>query len=63
MSSADSDAGKVSASPTQGTLNRKPGELYPPIEPYNTGWLTVSDLHEIFYEECGSMDGNPVVYM
>ena len=39
------------------------GELYPPIEPYNSGYLTVSDIHEIYYEECGNKDGNPVVYL
>ena len=46
-----------------GSPSRKPGELYPPIEPYNSGWLTVSDIHEIYYEECGNKDGNPVVYL
>ena len=40
---------------------RQPGELYPPIEPYNSGYLTVSDIHEIYYEECGNKEGNPVV--
>lgn len=24
--------------------------LYPPIEPYRTGYLRVSDLHEIYFE-------------
>jgi len=41
----------------------KPGELYPPIEPYNHGWLRVSDIHEIYYEESGNKDGNPVVFL
>ncbi|KAL6076181.1 Proline iminopeptidase, variant 3 [Balamuthia mandrillaris] len=35
--------------------------LYPPIEPYNTGRLKVSSLHEIYYEECGNPNGKPVV--
>lgn len=39
------------------------GELYPTIEPYNSGFLTVSDIHEIYYEECGNKDGNPIVYL
>ena len=43
--------------------SRRPGELYPPIEPYNTGWLAVSDIHEIYYEECGNKDGNPIILM
>ncbi|WP_071516302.1 prolyl aminopeptidase [Geitlerinema sp. PCC 9228] len=38
-------------------------DFYPPIEPYNTGWLQVSDLHEIYYEESGNPDGKPVVFL
>eukprot|EP00455_Lapot_gusevi_P023711 TRINITY_DN2460_c0_g1_i1.p1 TRINITY_DN2460_c0_g1~~TRINITY_DN2460_c0_g1_i1.p1 ORF type:complete len:373 (-),score=115.71 TRINITY_DN2460_c0_g1_i1:84-1067(-) len=37
--------------------------LYPPIEPYSTGRLRVSDLHEVYYEECGNPQGNPVVFL
>lgn len=36
-------------------------ELYPPIEPYETGRLKVSELHEIFYEIAGSPAGKPVI--
>ena len=43
--------------------SKPPGELYPPIEPYNSGFLTVSDIHEIFYAEYGNRDGNPIVYL
>ncbi len=35
--------------------------LYPEIEPYKTGMLRVSDIHEIYFEECGNPDGKPVV--
>lgn len=35
--------------------------LYPPIEPFETGFLRVSDLHEIYYEVSGAPDGKPVV--
>ena len=42
---------------------RKPGELYSPIEPYNRGWLRVSDIHEIYYEESGNKGGNAVVFL
>ncbi|MEL6365675.1 MAG: prolyl aminopeptidase [Pseudomonadota bacterium] len=35
--------------------------LYPPVEPYETGRLKVSDLHEIYYEVSGSPTGKPVV--
>jgi proline iminopeptidase len=31
--------------------------LYHPIEPYDTGRLRVSDIHEIYYEQCGNPKG------
>jgi proline iminopeptidase len=37
--------------------------LYPPIEPYLTGRLKVSPLHEMHYEECGNPSGKPVVFL
>src|SRR5436853_190080 len=37
--------------------------LYPPIEPYDTGRLKVSDVHEIYYEQCGNPNGKPVVFL
>ena len=47
------------------TLSKPPYErtLYPEIEPYNSGMLRVSDIHEIYFEECGNPDGKPVVYL
>jgi proline iminopeptidase len=38
-------------------------ELYPPIEPYKTGYLQVSDLHTIYFEESGNKDGKPVIFL
>ncbi len=38
-------------------------ELYPELEPYNQGRLKVSDLHELYYEECGNPKGDPVVFL
>lgn len=38
-------------------------DLYPEIEPYDSGMLQVSDLHEIYYEQCGNPDGKPVVFL
>ncbi len=35
--------------------------LYPEIEPYRTGWLKVSPLHDLYFEECGSPAGKPVL--
>lgn len=37
--------------------------LYPHIEPYAQGHLEVSDLHELYYEECGNPAGKPVVFL
>src|SRR6476660_4577425 len=37
--------------------------LYPEIVPYRTGRLKVSDLHEIYFEECGSPIGKPAVLL
>jgi len=37
--------------------------MYPEIEPFNDGHLRVSELHEIYYEECGNPDGKPVVFV
>ena len=37
--------------------------LYPGIEPYRTGRLQVSTLHEIYWEESGNPCGKPVVFV
>lgn len=38
-------------------------QLYPPIEPYNSGYLQVSPIHSIYYEECGNPNGQPAVIL
>jgi len=37
--------------------------LYPPIEAYMSSFLKVSDLHELYFEQSGNPDGNPVVVL
>jgi proline iminopeptidase len=37
-------------------------ELYPPIEPFDSGFLKVSDLHTIYYEQSGNPNGKKVVF-
>lgn len=37
--------------------------LYPEIEPFNSGFLRVSPLHEIYFEESGSPTGKPAVFV
>jgi proline iminopeptidase len=39
------------------------GDLYPEIEPYNTGMLRLDPLHEMYYEEAGNPRGAPVVFL
>lgn len=36
-------------------------QLYPEIQPFATGRLRVSDVHELHYEQCGNPAGKPVV--
>ncbi len=36
---------------------------YPVIEPYRTGRLKVSSIHELYYEESGNPKGKPVVFV
>ena len=38
-------------------------ELYPAIKPYNSGFLRVSDVHQIYFEECGNPKGKPAVFL
>ena len=38
-------------------------QLYPPLEPYDHGYLQVSDLHTIHYEQSGNPNGKPVVVL
>ncbi len=38
-------------------------DFYPEIEPFQTGRLKVSDLHEIYYEQAGNPNGYPIVFL
>jgi proline iminopeptidase len=37
--------------------------FYPPIEPFNTGRLRVSPVHELYYEESGNPNGQPAMFL
>ena len=37
--------------------------LYPEIEPYDSGHIRVSDVHQLYYEQCGTPNGKPVVFL
>jgi proline iminopeptidase len=38
-------------------------ELYPPIEPYETGMLDVGDGHRLYWETCGNPAGKPALVL
>jgi proline iminopeptidase len=46
----------------KGTLSSR-RELYPTCEPYASGYLKVSDAHQIYWEECGNPQGKPAVFL
>jgi proline iminopeptidase len=49
--------------PTPEPTSADVSALYPEIEPYHTGRLRVSDLHEVYYETSGNPRGKPVVFV
>jgi proline iminopeptidase len=36
---------------------------YPPIEPFDTGYLAVGDGHEVYYEQSGNPNGKPALFV
>ncbi len=46
-----------------GAVLRPERELYPAVEPYQTGMLDVGDGQTIYWEQCGNPDGKPVVFL
>ena len=38
-------------------------DLFPKTKPYNSGYLQVSKLHTIHFEECGNPRGKPLVFL
>jgi proline iminopeptidase len=38
-------------------------DLYPDIEPYDSGYLSVDARHSLYYEQCGNPAGKPVVML
>ena len=36
-------------------------ELYPPITPFNYGFIEV-DEHKLYFEECGNPNGIPIIF-
>lgn len=38
-------------------------ELYPDIEPYESGYIALGGGHEMYWEQCGNPEGVPVVFL
>jgi proline iminopeptidase len=38
-------------------------DLFPTIEPFQSDFLQVSDIHNIYYEQSGNPDGQPVIFV
>lgn len=65
---ADADKTDIEAETAAAAEQSKPAYLenaedflYPPIQPFNKGMLKVSELHTLYYEECGNPNGKPVI--
>ncbi|HKE44891.1 MAG TPA: prolyl aminopeptidase [Steroidobacteraceae bacterium] len=73
MSPREKARGRTQRKPRRTSTRRRPApasarrtelrRLYPAIEPYRSGMLRVSDLHEIYYEECGNPRGKPALFV
>ena len=37
--------------------------MFPPIEPYESGRLSVGTVHRLYWEQCGNPEGRPVVFL
>jgi proline iminopeptidase len=37
--------------------------LYPEIEPYQSGWFDTEKIHHIYYEQCGNPAGQAVIFL
>ena len=37
--------------------------MFPPIEPYDSGYLDVGDGHRMFWEQCGNPEGKPALFL
>ncbi|CAF1603412.1 unnamed protein product [Rotaria magnacalcarata] len=53
----------MASEPDSTSETRKLREVYPAIEPYNTGMLKVSEIHTLYYEEVGNPAGKPIVFV
>jgi len=38
-------------------------EFFPPIEPYHSDYLKVSDIHTLYFEQVGNPNGQPILFL
>ena len=57
LASSASGGGESMPAGGEGAASGLRRELYPPTEPRVTGRLRVSDVHELYWEECGNPNG------
>ena len=38
-------------------------ELYPAIEPYDSGMIELDDVHSMYWEQCGNPEGIPAIFL
>ncbi len=38
-------------------------DLFPPITPYSSGFLSVNDIHNLYWEQSGNPDGIPIILL
>ena len=37
--------------------------FFPPIEPFESGFLEVDEPHELYWEQCGNPEGEPILFL
>lgn len=54
---------RVAPSGLVAPVTTAPRSIYPALEPYRHGWLRVSGMHEIYWEESGNPRGKAAVFV
>src|SRR6201996_7001495 len=63
VSSTTATRASVQAKRKPATRSQELRVLYPPVKAFRTGFLRVSEVHEIYYEESGNPQGKPAVFV
>ena len=60
---ARSTRGRANSTNGANSASSAKSALYPPIRPFEHGYLRVSELHELYYEQSGQPRGKPAVFL